>query len=311
MAAQAFTLQWPVDCTLGKNCFVQSYVDRDATSTARDFTCGPSSYDKHDGTDIRLRNLAAMHAGVKVLAPADGVVIGTRDGMADTSIHDTGKDAVSDRECGNGVRIQHVEGYVTQACHMQKGSIAVHKGQQVKAGDMLGLVGLSGETEFPHLHLGVWKDGVHIDPFDSKLIQEPCQTGSATNAKSLWATPVPYQPTALLGDGFVNTVPDKSAVRDTPPHLTTTSTSASALVYWFDIMGVRTGDILSTTITTPDGKILVEKTQLMPKPLATYFGYIGKRNSSGALVPGTYRATLTLTRGATALIRQQKDIVIQ
>ena len=311
LAAQALTLQWPVDCTLGKDCFVQSYADRNPTPSAHDFTCGPSSYDKHDGTDIRLRNLAAMRAGVTVHAAADGIVVGTRDGMADTSIRDTGKEAVNDRECGNGVRIQHADGYVTQSCHMKLGSIRVRNGQQVKAGDALGQVGLSGQTEFPHLHLGVWKAGVAIDPFDNRPIQEPCDARSATHAKSLWSMPIPYQPTALLGDGFVDTVPNKDTVRDTPPHLATASTAVPTLVYWFDIMGIRAGDVLSTAITAPDGKVLAEKTQTMPKPLALYFGYIGKRNSSGALAPGTYRAAITLKRGANQLVRTHKEIVIR
>ena len=61
--AQAFSLTWPVRCTLGKDCFVQNYVDHDATAGWSDFSCGALSYNAHDGTDIRLKNLQAMRVG--------------------------------------------------------------------------------------------------------------------------------------------------------------------------------------------------------------------------------------------------------
>ena len=67
----------------GSDCFVQNYVDHDASSAYRDYACGERTYDGHDGTDFRLRSLVAQRAGVTVLAAADGVVAGVRDGMED------------------------------------------------------------------------------------------------------------------------------------------------------------------------------------------------------------------------------------
>jgi murein DD-endopeptidase MepM/ murein hydrolase activator NlpD len=58
---------------------------------------------------------------------------------------------------------------------MANGSIAVKPGQQVKAGTPIGKVGLSGNTEYPHLHFMVRKDGAVVEPF--------CGVG-----RSLWAS---------------------------------------------------------------------------------------------------------------------------
>ena len=44
-------------------------------------------------------------------------------------------------------------------------AMAVKLGDTVVAGQRLGLVGLSGMTEFPHLHFEVAKGGAVVDPF--------------------------------------------------------------------------------------------------------------------------------------------------
>ena len=118
----------PIACQPGSDCFVQNYVDHDPSTAYRDYACGERTYDGHDGTDFRLRSLVAQRAGVAVLAAADGVVAGVRDGMEDVSIRDTGKDAVKGRECGNGLVLRHADGWETQYCHMAQGSLAVTPG---------------------------------------------------------------------------------------------------------------------------------------------------------------------------------------
>jgi murein DD-endopeptidase MepM/ murein hydrolase activator NlpD len=295
MAANAFSLSWPVECTLGQNCFLQNFVDHDTSPAARDFTCGPASYDGHDGTDIRLANLAAMRSGVNVKAVADGVVAGTRSNVDDASIRDANAPDVAGRECGNGVRITHADGYVTQSCHLMKNSIRVRTGQQVKAGDVIGQIGLSGQTEFPHLHLGVWKDNMKIDPFTGRAMNSSCNPSVTTT--SLWAKPVAYQPTALLNDGFATSAPHATTMRDTPTTLATITADAPALLYWVDVMNMREGDVLTLTLTAPDGSMFAQQRIPFAKTKAIYFGYIGKKNSSGAFAVGNYTANVVVIRG--------------
>ncbi|WIB76499.1 peptidoglycan DD-metalloendopeptidase family protein [Curtobacterium sp. MCPF17_002] len=68
---------------------------------------------------------------------------------------------------GNDVWVQHdVDGkqFVSVYGHMEDNSFKVVTGQQVAVGDELGLVGSTGNSTGPHLHLEVHVDGVPVDP---------------------------------------------------------------------------------------------------------------------------------------------------
>ena len=68
---------------------------------------------------------------------------------------------------GNDVWVQHdVDGkqFVSVYGHMEDNSFKVVKGQQVAVGDELGLVGSTGNSTGPHLHLEVRLDGTAVDP---------------------------------------------------------------------------------------------------------------------------------------------------
>lgn len=68
---------------------------------------------------------------------------------------------------GNDVWVQHdVDGkqFVSVYGHMQDNSFKVVNGQQVEVGDELGLVGSTGNSTGPHLHLEIHVDGVPVDP---------------------------------------------------------------------------------------------------------------------------------------------------
>ncbi len=63
---------------------------------------------------------------------------------------------------GNMVRIDHGNGYTSYYAHCN--SLSVTVGQQVKAGDMLGLIGNTGSSDGPHLHFEIRYHGSPIDP---------------------------------------------------------------------------------------------------------------------------------------------------
>ncbi|MBQ5432404.1 MAG: M23 family metallopeptidase, partial [Treponema sp.] len=63
---------------------------------------------------------------------------------------------------GKYVIVTHADGYQTLYGHMSR--ITTKKGQVVDQGSQLGLVGSTGYSTGPHLHLSVYKNGKLIDP---------------------------------------------------------------------------------------------------------------------------------------------------
>ncbi|MGH6930677.1 MAG: M23 family metallopeptidase, partial [Dongiaceae bacterium] len=172
----------PVACPPDAGCVVRSFVDQDPGPEAKDWRCGRLTYDDHKGTDIRVPDGAAMARGVQVLAAAPGTVLRLRDGMDDVSIRITGADAVKDREAGNSVVIGHGGAWETQYAHLRKDSIAVKPGDVVTAGQPIALIGLSGNTEFTHVHFEVRRGGTRIDPYTGAAMGEGCDP----SATPLW-----------------------------------------------------------------------------------------------------------------------------
>jgi hypothetical protein len=82
------SLNFPLACKIGISCEVQNYVDRDPGPGAADYRCSSETYDKHNGVDIRVLDMAAQRRGVDVLAAAPGRVARLRDGRPDISIKD-------------------------------------------------------------------------------------------------------------------------------------------------------------------------------------------------------------------------------
>ena len=100
----------------------------------------------HNGIDIQAAE------GDSVRTAASGTVLSVKD----------------DELMGTTVVIQHGGGYTTQYSCLQKDP-PVQEGDQVAAGDIIGLVGSTASAEGsmgPHLHFSVSKDGKLIDPAD-------------------------------------------------------------------------------------------------------------------------------------------------
>src|SRR5689334_9969714 len=268
------SLSLPISCTPGQTCWIANYVDDDPGPGFRDYHCGALGYDGHDGTDFALRDEAAMKEGVAVVAAAPGVVRGVRDGMPDTGLRD-GADAIAGRECGNGVVIMHEDGWETQYCHMRRGSVAVSKGDRVERGQALGQVGLSGNTEFPHLHLTVRHSGKAVDPFLGNEAFGACQIAGSSLWDEAARTALLYQPIAIYNAGFSGAAPNADAIRR--GERTAPSSSGAALVLWADIFGIEQGDRIDLKVTGPDGNPVLEDTRTMEKHFIRRFGFAGKR----------------------------------
>ena len=98
-----------------------------------------------------------MHNGMDFAAPRGTPVFATGDGKI---IRADGR-AIG---YGKHVKVEHGFGYITVYAHLHK--INVRKGQKVKRGDIIGLVGSTGRSEAPHLHYEVQKDDRRINPIN-------------------------------------------------------------------------------------------------------------------------------------------------
>jgi hypothetical protein len=303
-AARDPILNLPVDCVLGRTCHIQNYMDHDGGPGAADFACGPLTYDDHSGTDFALPSLAAMAAGVDVLAAAPGTVTAVRDGMADVAFDDEGAEDTTGRECGNGVVVDHGGGWETQYCHLKQGSVAVEAGRRVGKGTVLGQVGLSGRTQFPHLHLSLRHDGARVDPFLPDGIVQCLGPAAGT----LWQDVVPYAPGGLIAAGFLGEVPTSAAVKAGAAAALGLPASGG-LVIWGYGFGLREGDAMTLSIRGPAG-VVVDEVQVFDRPQAQAFRALGRK--AGAAWPaGVYEGRLLLVRDGVELDRIEVAVPVE
>jgi murein DD-endopeptidase MepM/ murein hydrolase activator NlpD len=293
-----------VACNLGETCFVQTYVDADPQKDAfRDFTCGGMSYDGHDGTDFRVRSLA--DGPTAVLAAAAGTVLRTRDGEPEWLFAEGKRTAVSGAECGNGVFIDHGGGWTTQYCHMAKGSLVVKPGQKVQAGAPLGAVGMSGQTEFPHVHLTVRRDGRAVDPF---AMDAPA--GSCGGGASLWQpalrSKLAYTGRVVLNGGFASgPVTSPMLDKGLAPELAARPDGA-ALVGYVRAIGLRQGDLQHLEVLGPDGKpIAVSKGEPLPRHQAQAVVYAGRKRPETGFAPGEYVTRYRVEREGKVVLQRE------
>lgn len=99
--------------------------------------------------------------GQPILAPAAGVVVTAVDSLPDQAIG--ARDPA--HAAGNNVVIDHGNGEYSLLAHLQPRTVKVKVGQKVKAGDVLGLAGNSGNTSEPHLHVHLM-NGPSMDDAD-------------------------------------------------------------------------------------------------------------------------------------------------
>ena len=197
--------------------------------------CSPHCYEGHPGYDW------SMIQGTPVLAASDGVVTET---------------FVSNILYGNSIVIQHDNGYHTLYAHLREPNpFNVVAGQRVKAGDVIGWSGNTGQSGGAHLHFGVYRglftrrtndEDYATDPFGWRgsypdpLLSRP-SPGDRHTATCLWrssdADPVSCADTIVedAARGFSSAGTWLTSTRGNGFHMTarrnTTDTSTST--QWF------------------------------------------------------------------------------
>lgn len=298
LAAGQPSLMLPVRCDVPKACVVQKLPDHGPGAVRADYRCGSLTTDAHGGTDFRVVDEAAFVAGVPVVAAAAGTVVRRRDGEPDVSVRT--RAFAAGRDAGNGVVIDHGDGWVTQYSHLRAGSITVEPGERVAAGQAIGMVGLSGNTEYPHLHFDVRHADRPIDPFDARPLTAACarsrgQTGLWTRGL---AAVLDRATTAIIGGGFATGFADPAHPR--AAEAATSLATTRPLLLWSEVSGGRRGDILRFAITGPQGAIFDAQRPLDGDHLL-WMNFGGKKPPPRGWPPGLVRGEITLWRDGTLI----------
>lgn len=145
---------------------VKDYYDQEANSLRSTFLKAPIKFGYRLSSRFNLKRRIAYygykvrpHRGTDYAAPIGTPIVATADGTV----------TESRRRGGNGkyVKIKHNGMYSTQYLHMRAQN--VKKGDFVRQGDVIGWVGMTGNTGGPHVCYRFWKNGVQVDPYRQKL----------------------------------------------------------------------------------------------------------------------------------------------
>ncbi len=143
------------------------YYDEEGESLRRTFLKAPLKFNAYRiSSRYNLQrkiafygNRTRAHKGTDYAAPVGTPIIATADGEV----------IEATRRGGNGIyaKIRHNGTYTTQYLHMR--ALNVKKGQRVKQGDIIGWIGMTGNTSGPHVCYRFWKNGRQVDPLKEKL----------------------------------------------------------------------------------------------------------------------------------------------
>jgi len=144
---------------------IKDYFDDKGKNLRRAFLVAPVAFKRISSRYNLKRKIAYYgnkvrpHKGTDFAADIGTPIVSTANGTVIESAYKGGN--------GNYVKVRHNATYTTQYLHMSKRKVKV--GQFVKQGDVIGWVGMTGNTAGPHVCYRFWKNGVQVDPFKQKL----------------------------------------------------------------------------------------------------------------------------------------------
>ena len=144
---------------------VREYYDEEANNLRRTFLRAPLKFGRLSSRYNLKRRIryygykVRPHRGTDYAAPVGTPILATADGVVTEST----------RRGGNGkyVKIRHNGTYSTQYLHMK--AQKVKRGDFVRQGDVIGWIGMTGNTGGPHVCYRFWKNGRQVDPLKEDL----------------------------------------------------------------------------------------------------------------------------------------------
>ena len=292
----------PIDCVIGETCVIEDYPDIDPSDAAADYRCGLKTQDGQNGTGFALLSLEQMRDGVSVVAAADGLVSAVRITEPDRPF--APGTTLEGRDCGNAVRLEHANGYQSVYCHLKQGSVRVTQGQTVTAGQVLGQVGLSGRTVYPHLHLTITQREAVIDPF------APDQANACESPEQdLWLDTPAYTDAGLFAAGVSNHVPNMEDVQSGAAAHSKLSPLEPMVLYGFAFHGDK-DDTLSLVLRGPEGEVFAH-TASLTQDERQFFRAFGRRPPETGWPRGAYQGTVQMIRDGRILALRHANIVVE
>ncbi len=232
---------------------ISNFVDHDNNYPFQtlDYNCGRRTYDtsggyNHRGLDVFTAPFSWLkmdNNAVEVIAAAPGVITGRIDGNQDRScrLNNSG---------WNAVYVRHADGSHAWYGHLKNGSVTTKRvGDSVDAGEYLGVVGSSGNSTGPHLHLEILDSQYRtIDPYAGNC--------NALNAESWWQQQPDYYITRLnhiatgSGPPRFNRCPEPAEPNEKSTFLP--SDSVYLVSYYRDLTN---NSATQHRITRPDGTV--------------------------------------------------------
>lgn len=253
---------FPMAGNLYGDLFTNNFVDLDPSAAVLDWDCTDYSYDGHDAADVDIRGFSEQSIGVPIFAAQDGVVVGRRDGEDDMHTSCTG--------LANYVALDHVGGRRTYYLHMKKNSVQVTMGQQVVAGQQLGLTGSSGCSTFPHLHFSVYDNGNLVEPY----------AGACRPGASEWVNQTPINRTLYLRD-FNITDANLNSFQGPPFDMPRTGTFVSGtrtIYFWMMVANHTASSTWRFRFRRPDGTIALDNSGNFDNPFYRWSWWWWNRN---------------------------------
>lgn len=225
---------------------LSNFVDQNTGVGLQDYECNARTYETHQGTDYFLwpfEWLKMDNDVVAVVAAAPGTISLRQDGNFDRSCSFGGGP-------WNAVYVTHEDGSVAWYGHLKKGTVTAKTvGESVERGEYLGIVGSSGSSTAPHLHLEIYDAaGFLIDPYTGVC--------NDLNPDSWWKEQRPYYDSAInkVATGFSDPVFPECPQQETPN--TRDAFSPGDTIYFSTYYRDQLETQISTyTIRRPDGTV--------------------------------------------------------
>ena len=147
------------------------YYDEQGRSLRRFFLRSPLKFEPRITSRFSASRMhpvlhtARAHRGVDYAAPTGAPVVAAASGVVTAASYDAAN--------GRMVRVRHASGYESFYLHLSAFGPGIHAGVRVDQGQTVGLVGATGLATGPHLHYGLTRNGVFVNPLREHMNQPP------------------------------------------------------------------------------------------------------------------------------------------